>query len=104
MKNTRLLLLAVALAVALSIAQALIAAPAHAQTSPTDSVVIYLFWGEGCPHCAAEKTFLTGLAQEHPGIVVRDFEVWQHPEYQEPLIRLAALWLRADRRAADVYR
>ncbi len=91
MTNSHKLFLAASLALLLIIALTPMAAPAQAQ-APADAgkVVIYLFWGDGCPHCAAEKTFLAALAQEYDGVLVRDFEVWQHPEYQEPLFRLAA--------------
>lgn len=48
--------------------------PASAQESETD--VIYLFWGDGCPHCEAEWEFLGELQNEFPDLVVHDFEVW----------------------------
>lgn len=88
MKKVRLLLLAAALALLFTAAQAPLG-PVQAQTAPGE-VIVYLFWGDGCPHCAAEKVFLAALTQEHPGVVIRDFEVWQHPEYVEPLIELSA--------------
>ncbi len=37
---------------------------------------VYLFWGEGCPHCEQEKQFLAELKKELPLMEVRDFEVW----------------------------
>jgi thiol-disulfide isomerase/thioredoxin len=91
MTNSHKLCLAASLALLLIIALTPMAAPAQAQ-APADAgkVVIYLFWGDGCPHCATEKTFLAALAEEYDGVLVRDFEVWQHPEYQEPLFRMAA--------------
>ncbi|MGC8781973.1 MAG: glutaredoxin family protein, partial [Anaerolineae bacterium] len=52
--------------------------------------IIYFFWGDGCPHCAAAKPFLTRLAQQYPGVQIRDFEVWDHPENREPFIKMAA--------------
>ncbi len=60
--------------------------------APTDDApetVIYFFWGDGCPHCAAAEPFLADLAERYPGVVVRDFEVWYHPENVEPLERMA---------------
>ena len=40
------------------------AAPVQAQSeSPQNQVVLYFFWGDGCPHCAKAKPFLIGLAQ-----------------------------------------
>ena len=52
-------------------------------TSPTPTtqlVTVYLFWGDGCPHCAAEKPFLERLTQQSPNVEVRAFEVWNSPE------------------------
>jgi thiol-disulfide isomerase/thioredoxin len=42
--------------------------------------VVTLFWGEGCPHCEKEKEFLNGLARKHPGLTVKDYEVWRNKE------------------------
>ncbi len=53
------------------------------------TVVITLFWGEGCPHCEREKAFLQQLRQRTPGLTVRDLEVWKHRDnaalYQQVL-------------------
>ncbi len=51
-------------------------AEAHAPSSTKGRAVLYLFRGEGCPHCAEEKVFLENLKKKHPGLEVRDFEVW----------------------------
>lgn len=55
-------------------------AAAHASGATSDGeedVVLTLFHGEGCPHCAAELAFLTReLVPAHPGLEVRTFEVW----------------------------
>jgi thiol-disulfide isomerase/thioredoxin len=40
--------------------------------------VVTLFWGEGCPHCEKEKEFLNGLVRKHPGLTVKDYEVWRN--------------------------
>jgi len=70
--------------VLLSIAAILLTAlPAGAGTAGTEtapSVVVTLFWGEGCPHCEQEKVFLRGLAKEHPSLVIREHEVWKNKE------------------------
>jgi glutaredoxin len=39
-------------------------------------VCIYLFWGNGCPHCAQAKPFLESLAQVYPRVVLYEYEVW----------------------------
>ena len=42
-------------------------------------VPIYFFWGDGCPHCATQKVFLGKLVEDHPYVVVYDFEVYYVP-------------------------
>lgn len=44
-------------------------------------VNIYLFWGEGCPHCAAAKPVLEAIALDNPQVNFFDFEVYNHREY-----------------------
>ncbi|MFP4523826.1 MAG: glutaredoxin domain-containing protein [Candidatus Woesearchaeota archaeon] len=45
-----------------------------------EKVVVYFFWGEGCPHCATEKSFLEEMEQEYPEVEVKMFETWKNPE------------------------
>jgi len=40
-----------------------------------ESAVLVLYWGEGCPHCAAAKSFLADLAKELPALEVELVEV-----------------------------
>lgn len=55
----------------------------------TDKVNVYLFWGEGCPHCEKEKEFLREFQKQNPNIVLHDFEVWHNSKsnkkFQEAL-------------------
>lgn len=50
-----------------------------------EDVVIYFFWGAGCPHCEEEKPFLEELENKYPEVTVRDFEVWKNSENKELL-------------------
>ena len=43
------------------------AAPRAGAASETPGVTIYVFWGDGCPHCAALRPFLDELANR-PGV------------------------------------
>lgn len=54
----------------------------------TNNVNIYLFWGEGCPHCSKEKIFLEELENRYPQVKVRDFEVWSNRENRRLLSEL----------------
>ena len=50
-------------------------AAARSVADPPDPAVLYFFWAEGCPHCAAAKLTLAELAQRHPDLEIRSFEV-----------------------------
>src|SRR4030042_2071780 len=53
-------------------------------------VTVYFFWGDGCPHCAAEKPFLENLTRRYPNVEVREFEVWNSPENRDLFYKVAA--------------
>ncbi len=55
----------------------------------SDGAVLYFFWGDGCPHCAAAKPVLASLQDRYPAFTVRDFEVWKHPENVAPFTAMA---------------
>jgi thiol-disulfide isomerase/thioredoxin len=59
-----------------------IAKPAFAQEK---QVNIYFFWGEGCPHCAREKTFLKQLEKKYPQVKVLDYETWGNSDNRKLL-------------------
>jgi len=68
-------------------------APLFTPTPPaptTQPVTVYFFWGDGCPHCAAEKPFLERLTQQYPSVEVRAFEVWNSPENRDLFYKVAA--------------
>jgi thiol-disulfide isomerase/thioredoxin len=58
----------------------------EAQTN--DSVNVYFFWGEGCPHCAQEKLFLDKLEEKYPEIKIYDFEIYKNSENRQLLVNL----------------
>lgn len=45
-----------------------------------ESINIYFFWGDGCPHCKDEKPFLAELENKYPQVVVHDYEVWKNKD------------------------
>ena len=47
-----------------------------------NKTVIYLFWGDGCPHCAKAKPVLEGLVAANPSVTMYEFEVWNSEENQ----------------------
>ncbi len=39
-------------------------------------VNVYYFWGDGCPVCVQQRTFLDQLERRYPEVTVQAFEVW----------------------------
>jgi len=67
------------------------ATAAQAQEGPGSArVPVYVFWGDGCPHCATQKPFLDELAAAHPQVEVRSFEVWYEVENRRLFSEIAA--------------
>jgi thiol-disulfide isomerase/thioredoxin len=56
----------------------------------TSKAILYLFWGEGCPHCAAEKPVLADLKQRYAQLEVRDYEVNHNTDNLALFARVAA--------------
>ena len=48
-----------------------------------NDVNLYLFWGEGCPHCAREKVYLNEIEKKYPNLNIYDFEVYKNSANQE---------------------
>jgi len=57
-------------------------------------VPIYFFWGDGCPYCTQQKAFLELLVQDHPNVVVYDFEVYHVPANRPLMAAMAAAFGR----------
>jgi len=55
-----------------------------------EPVVLYYFWGDGCPACAAQKPFLDELSQRYLNLDVRDYEVYYVQENRATFIEMAA--------------
>ncbi len=49
------------------------------------ATTISFFYGEGCPHCAKEKTFLKELQEEYPDIKIDYYETWYNEENSDLL-------------------
>ncbi len=62
---------------------------ANAPVPAGEKVVIYLFWGDGCPHCAAEKPVLEAMVKANSNIELQSYEVWYNAENQTKLKKMA---------------
>jgi uncharacterized membrane protein/thiol-disulfide isomerase/thioredoxin len=56
----------------------------------SEKTIVYIFWGDGCPHCEAARPFLHELAQRYPGVEILEYEVWYEIENQALFTRMAA--------------
>ncbi len=61
---------------------------ANAATQETEPI-IYLFWGDGCPHCEIAKPALRAFAAQHQ-VKLREYEVWYSAENQALFLKMAA--------------
>ena len=43
-------------------------------------IKLYLFYGDGCPHCADEKEFLDSIDDKYPNLEIIKNEVWYNDE------------------------
>ena len=86
--------LATALAAALVVVLAFAAAQEPVDEpvgEPVDAPVrVYYFWGDGCPICVQQRSYLEWLELRHPDIEVHAFEVWYVRDHLELLEAFSA--------------
>jgi len=61
------------------------------QKSNGSTVLVYLFWGDGCPLCAAEEQFLLEIGPKY-NLDVRKYEVWHNQSNMEIFRKMAAAY------------
>jgi len=54
-----------------------------------DEITLYLFHGDGCPHCADEKAFLETIEDKYPNLKIDKYEVWYNQENSKLLQKVA---------------
>ncbi len=64
--------------------------PAPPEASAEYPVVLYFFWGVGCPHCENQKPFLAELGERYPNLEVRDYEIYHVEENRDLFLNMAA--------------
>lgn len=45
-----------------------------------DKITLYLFRGDGCPHCEAALEYISSIQKDHPTMEVVTYEVFNHQE------------------------
>ena len=65
--------------------------PVSAQEdTESPDVIIYIFWGDGCPHCAVAKPYLESLANALSHVELRDYEIYYDADNQALFQQMAA--------------
>lgn len=54
-----------------------------------NSVDLYFFYGQGCPHCAQAEQFLAQLNKQYPNLNIKSFEVFYHQENRQIYFAMA---------------
>lgn len=62
------------------------------QAQEANPVVITMFWGDGCPHCAKAKPFLEELAGRYPNVELRFYEIYNIPANRPLLEKMGAAY------------
>jgi len=55
-------------------------------------VVVYFFWGDGCPHCARQKTAMTSWFEKYSDMEIKTYEVYNNDDNRAILEDLAAAY------------
>lgn len=79
-----LLLLLLALSVSIHTAGTQVSA------QETSAPTLYLFYGDGCPHCAKEKDFLVNLQSQYPDLTIEQYEIYYSEENRQKMIEMGA--------------
>ena len=54
-----------------------------------NEVVLFMFYGQGCPHCGKMELFLKGLEEKYPTLKVERYEVYNNQENRELFQKIA---------------
>jgi len=74
---------------AIALLAAVLVPVAAARAETVETVAIYYFWGEGCPHCAEARPIVEAVAERFPSAELRAYEVSQSQENAALLMQMA---------------
>lgn len=63
--------------------------PVFSYAKEDDQITLYLFHGDGCPHCADELDFLDTIYDDYPDLKIEKYEVWYNDENSELLKKVS---------------
>ena len=49
-------------------------------SAKNNDITLYLFHGDGCPHCKEEIKFLDSIKNKYPNLKIKKYEVWYNEE------------------------
>ncbi len=55
-----------------------------------EEVNLYLFWGDGCPHCEAAQEYLEDLQKEFDNLKITKYEVWHNEDNNQLMKKIAS--------------
>ena len=58
----------------------IILCPLFVNAKEKEKITLYLFHGDGCPHCAAEINFLNSIENKYKNLEIVKYEVWYDEE------------------------
>ncbi len=53
-----------------------------------DTITLYFFHGDGCPHCAEEEVLLDKLRNEYSNFSIQEYEVWYNEDNADLLFKV----------------
>lgn len=62
--------------------------PFFVQAKENDEITLYLFHGDGCPHCAEEISFLSSIEDHYSNLKIKKYEVWYDDDNAELLTKV----------------
>lgn len=55
-----------------------------------EDINLYLFWGDGCPHCEAEQKYLEDLQEDFDNLKITKYEVWHNEDNNQLMKKIAS--------------
>tara|TARA_Y100000034_G_scaffold129475_1_gene186011 strand:+ start:163 stop:573 length:411 start_codon:yes stop_codon:yes gene_type:complete len=51
-------------------------------------IVLYEFWGNGCPHCASLDRFLDSIEGKYPDLKIKKYETWYNNKNKQLMLEM----------------
>lgn len=81
--KTSIALSILAVFLSLSILFPIVSADNETVVTEPNTVNLYMFYGQGCPHCSKLELFLEDLSEKYPSLNVKSYEIYRDTENRE---------------------